>query len=201
MNIESIRRSLSPVWNHHKIESIAIGTALLCGLISLAVFIAPSLPRSSETTIEIDETKHESTSQNIVVHIDGAVKKPGVYELPQESRVQDLVKRAEGFTNDADRAHIAQQLNLSKQLTDEEKIYIPFQSNNTVSDDQTVKSEGNTISINNASIDELDSLPGVGAVTAKKIIDARPFSSIEQLLQQKIVSSSTYEKIKDEIGL
>lgn len=199
--MESIRRSISPIWTNHKIECIAIGIAFLCGLISLAVFIAPSLPLRLETTIAIDETKTESTPQPIVVHIDGAVKKPGVYELPEQSRVQDLVKRAQGFTEDADRGHIAQQLNLSKQLTDEEKIYIPFHTQSTVSDPQTVSSEGNKISINNSSSDELDSLPGIGVVTARKIIDARPFSSTEQLLQQKIVSASTYEKIKDAIGL
>lgn len=201
MNMESVRYSLNHLWINHKTECIAISVALLCGIISLGVFLAPALPRASEATIEIHQPQSESTRQRIVVHIDGAVTHPGVYELDSQSRVQDLVKRAGGFTVDADHAHIAEQINLSKLLADEQKIYIPFQSSTASAPAQNTSTTVSLISINTASLEGLDSLPGVGSVTAKKIMDARPYSSLEQLLQQKIIPLSTYEKIKDRIEL
>jgi len=144
-------------------------------------------------------------STNIVIDIEGAVNKPGVYSLPAQSRVQDAVATANGFSSDADQQKISQSLNLASKLTDSMKIYIPKIGDTqavdvlgaSVQSDQS--GQGATININTASAAELDKLPGIGQVTAQKIIDNRPYASIEDLQSKKIVKSNVYSEIKDKI--
>src|SRR3989344_2919842 len=69
------------------------------------------------------ESKNEKT---IIVDIEGAVIKPGVYVLNSSSRLQDALIKAGGFSDKADRKEIALNMNLASQLTDGSKIYIPF---------------------------------------------------------------------------
>ena len=59
---------------------------------------------------------------------------------------------------------------------------------------------GPVMNINLATMDQLDTLPSIGAVTAQKIIDGRPYASAEELLSRKVVGQSTYDKIKDKVS-
>jgi len=102
---------------------------------------------------------------------------------------------AGGLSGNADQSKI----NLAAKITDGQKIYVFAQGENT----GTTSIKGITsitgsdlININTASESELDKLPGIGPVTAQKIITSRPYSSLEELLTKKAVSSSVYEKIK-----
>ncbi len=154
----------------------------------------------AETPQATEFVKGVNTVKFIKVDVSGAVVKPGLVEIPSDSRVQDVLITAGGFEAKADRTYISKHINLAQPVQDGMKIYIPFEGEaNNVSDN----SEGNNDSynINNSSQAKLEELPGIGPVTAKKIIDNRPYQTIEEIVSKKAVSKSIYEKIKDQISL
>ena len=134
------------------------------------------------------------------VDISGAVVNPGVYKLKTGELVENAVHEAGGFSEAANKEFISKSLNLAQKLSDGMKIYIPFEGEAGGANSQGIVSGANTqaqVNINMATQSELEALPGVGPVTAAKIISGRPYQKIEDLLNQKIVSKSTFEKIKD----
>lgn len=144
----------------------------------------------------------ESTEQKIMVDVEGAVINPGVYSLSPSARIKDALIAAGGLSDVADRVWMEKNLNLALKLSDSAKIYIPKVGESSVqSSNSSVVSSSGLININSASSSELDSLPGIGLVTAQKIIDNRPYSQIEDLRNKKIVGQSVFEKIKDKISL
>src|SRR3989344_717392 len=145
----------------------------------------------------IATTEDTGDKTEMVVHIDGAVAKPGVYRLASGARVTDAVSAAGGVTAEADRSKI----NLAAKVADGQKIYIPASGEVTSDKGQVTSQNTSLININTASQSQLESLPAIGSVTAQKIIASRPYSSLEDLLTKKVVSGSTFTKIKDLIGL
>jgi len=155
----------------------------------------------------------EKGVESIVVEIAGAVEKRGVFKLPQGSRVQDLLILAGGLSPDADRAWVEKHVNLAAKLNDGQKIYIPSKSeqssqksakNNPGEEEHSESVMGSMqtlVNINTASQKELESLPGIGPVYAQKIIEQRPYSSIEELVSKKVLKPSLFEKIKDRISV
>lgn len=146
-------------------------------------------------------TSAKDTFGLLTVDVEGAVVHPGVYHLPVDARVQDGLVAAGGLDSTADRALIAKTLNLAAKLTDGAKIYIPKVGETVagsagVSSGEYAGAQVHLVNLNSASADELDSLPGVGPVTVQKIIAGRPYNSIDELLSQKVVSSSVFNKIK-----
>ena len=139
----------------------------------------------------------------IVVDIAGGVIKPGVYSLPQGSRVHDLLVASGGLSDSSDREWATKNLNLAAKLSDGQKLYVRRVGEEILDGASTtsLSTSGSTslIDINSASLTELDTLPGIGPVTAQKIVDQRPFATIQDLLSRKTVSSSVFEKIKDKI--
>lgn len=141
------------------------------------------------------------TDKPIVVHITGAVPRPGVYALPQGARVQDGISAAGGFLAEADKSNI----NLAELLDDGEKLDVPFIEGGSpvlaTPVPQVVATTTELININTASNAELDSLPGIGPTTAQKIIDYRtqngPFVSTEDIINVPGIGPGTYERIKD----
>lgn len=186
---------------------IALG---ILGLIFFAYgLISLFLSSSNKNTVVFQNANSATVSPNenplnskIKVDIEGAVANPGVYELKNESIIQDALVAAGGFTADADREKVAKTLNLALKLVDGSKIYIPKIGEMDVS---TVTAGENSqtqiISVNNASSDQLDSLPGIGPVTAQKIINLRPYSSLQDLVSKKAVSQKVFDNIKDKISL
>lgn len=132
------------------------------------------------------------------VDISGAVVKPGVVEIPADSRIQDVLITAGGLDAKADRMYISRYINLAQVVQDGMKIYIPFQGEPAVAESSGGQGSYN---INNSSQSKLEELPGVGPVTARKIMAGRPYGSVDELLVRKILSKSVYEKIKDQITL
>ena len=194
-----------PGESENRLRLIALGL-FFGGLFVLALgtglFFFKSQNSSSDiqiiATTESTEKNTENTDKReVVVHVDGAVFKPGVYKLATNSRVDDAVKIAGGLTADADGSKI----NLAAKLADGQKIYIPKVGeqlgSSVVSSSVIVQDTSGLININSDSQGRLKELPGVGPVTAQKIITARPYSSLDDLLTKKAVNKSTYEKIKD----
>ena len=133
----------------------------------------------------------------IYVDIDGAVINPGVYELTEGSRVIDAINLAGGLSDNA----FTQNLNKARILVDGEKIYIYQEGEIEIieSDDKV-----GLININTASIDSLMSLPGIGEVYAKRIIDYRnkkKFSSIEEIKNIEGIGDKTFDKLKELITI
>lgn len=140
----------------------------------------------------------ESDESELVVDVEGAVTRPGVYRLKNGFRVDDALIAAGNLHETADFQWVEMNLNRSAKLTDGMKIYIPQKSEKV----QGIisREQGGKIDINTAGMGELDKLPGVGEVTAGKIISGRPYTQTEELLQKKIVSQKVWEQIKELIS-
>lgn len=146
----------------------------------------------------------EKITGEIMVHVDGAVARPGVYKLADEARVDDAIKAAGGMTTEADMKSV----NLAAKVADGQKIYIQSvggsvsQSIGGGASSGTVnQNTRESVSINSGTQAELESLPGIGPVTAQKIMSLRPYGSIEELLSKKAVNNSVYQKIKDLVSI
>jgi len=163
---------------------------------------------SNNNLINIEDQKPK-----IYVDIAGEVKFPGVYEMENGDRVFHLIEKAGGATENADISSI----NLSKKLTDGEKIII-FAKRNLVDSETTSSSttqsnasssvnsptkKSNLININTASQKELEELSGIGPVLAQRIIDYREkngyFSTIEDIKKVSGIGDKRFEAIKDSI--
>lgn len=145
----------------------------------------------------------------IKVDIQGAVKKPGIYQLETGQRIADLVASASGFVTEADAFYIAKTLNLATELKDQDKIYIPFLEENQSRDGESSSSDTETssqlesdlISINQANLDALQTLSGIGAVKAQAIIDNRPYSNLDDLLSKKVLSENLLNNLRAQLSL
>lgn len=128
------------------------------------------------------------------IDISGAVEKPGMYELPNNYRISDVLISAGGLSPKADRTYLSKNINLAQRIYDGMKIYIP-----EINEDPIISPTGVQININSSTLSELDSLPGVGITTANKIISNRPYQTIEELITRKVISSTIFGKIKNQI--
>ena len=155
---------------------------------------------------DLEKLEIESADENkeIMVHISGAVKNPGILKINSSKRVVDALEMAGGATDDAD----LDKINLAAKLHDEEKIYIPKigeVSNNEISSlvSSGENSNAGKININTADSTELQKIPGVGAKTAEKIINYRSqnsFSSIDDIKNVDGIGDKKFESMKDYIS-
>ena len=188
-------------------ENLLIFIFGFLGLVFLLGGIASLFLGSNSKESEIIIEENVGTSQGkIKVDVGGAVARPGVYELDGNSRIQEALILAGGLSSSADRDWVAKNLNLAAKLADGVKIYIPQTgevkgggSSATIATGGFVGSPTEKININSASSEELDKLPNVGPVTAQKIIAGRPYQTIEDLLNKKIVGEATFSKLKEQI--
>jgi competence protein ComEA len=134
----------------------------------------------------------------LIVDVEGAVLEPGVHSVPAGSRVADAIQAAGGYSTEVDIAAAAAALNLAEHLTDGQKIHVPARGDVApIPGAATSAPGGGPIDINHASQGELESLPGIGPVTAAKIIAARPFATIDELDSRDVVGPSVMEQIRD----
>lgn len=144
------------------------------------------------------------TPAPLVIHVAGAVNRPGVYELPIGARVRDAITAAGGFTPDAD----FQQLNLAEELADGRRILVPVIIVPVPGESRSgevVLTPGFPVNINTATQAELEALPEIGPKTAENIINYRnvhgPFHSIDEIDNVDGIGPATLEKIKDLITI
>lgn len=139
----------------------------------------------------------ENSNEDIIVHIDGAVNNPGVYTLKVGSRVDDIIKLANGFKNNANTKIV----NLAKILNDGEKIYIYTNDEEII---ENIVNNSKTININNCTKEELMTLPGIGVSIANRIMEYRKnksFNKIEDIKNVNGIGESKYNSIKDYINV
>jgi competence protein ComEA len=179
-------------------RNLLIVILVLAGLICFGYGLI-SLSSHEDTNNEITIGEVESDVVKIKADIEGAVIRPGVYELSGDSRIEDLIVAAGGLSSDANREYITKNINLAQKITDASKVYIPREGEKAVLSSSST--ESGLININTGSKAELDKLPGIGEVTAEKIINNRPYQSLEELVSKKIITSKVFEDIKDKVSL
>jgi len=207
------------LWRLYKIPILLGGLSIFviaASLIFLVKSTQNTIPIQFSSNIEgVNDTNPSSNSAKLqkMIHVDveGGVERPGVYSLPLGSRVDDAISIAGGTNSEADVDGLAKQLNRASILVDGGKIYVPkkneIQGSNTsynldpLLQRQKTSQNGSLINVNFSSQSELDSLPGVGPVTANKIISARPYNTLDDLVNKKVISSSLFEKIKSQLTL
>ena len=167
-------------------------------------------------TNAVNTTRVEETTtmipQNCYVDIKGEVLRPGVYEFSCESRVQEVIKKAGGFTEEADETKI----NLAQKITDQMQLIVP----NVYSKQEGGVTEGNsekgnssnstpsnskkgTVNINTATLEELQTIKGIGKKKAEAILQYRKehgaFRTKEDLLQVKGIGKKALEAIESQV--
>ena len=167
-------------------------------------------------TNAVNTTRVEETTtmipQNCYVDIKGEVLRPGVYEFSCESRIQEVIKKAGGFTEEADETKI----NLAQKITDQMQMIVP----NLHSKQEGGVTEGNsekgkssnttpsnskqgTININTATLEELQTIKGIGKKKAEAILKYRKehgaFRTKEDLLQVKGIGKKALEVIESQV--
>ena len=145
----------------------------------------------------------------ILVHVAGAVRRPGLYEIAGDARIADAIDLAKGPKPIADLSA----LNLAEPLTDGQKIDVPRRGEDVpataplapVPGSTTSPVPGGSININTADQIALETIPGIGPVTAQAIIAYRTevgsFSSIEQLLEVSGIGPATLESMRPYVTL
>lgn len=194
MGVETFLAQYSPRLGKYWLP---IALALL-GLIFFAYGLISLLGSASKSNEIRFEREDLVTKESFIsIDIEGAVVNPGVYKLNQNSIIQDALVVSGGLASDADREFVSKNINLASKLIDGAKIYIP-KLGESVSD-KDVSDVTALININTASAETLDTLPGIGSVTADKIISNRPYLTINELLDKKVLSSKVFTQIKDRI--
>lgn len=218
--MENIQTVLSNLVKRYFIEVVLIALATIITFTSFLIYINKA---DEIEAVEEDEPYISSEIKDIpgkiFIDVAGAVEKPDVYEVTAGARLKDVIKKAGGLSYLADRNFVARNLNFAQIMNDQEKVYIPSYleiqmglfteipqaTPLTKAPMQSValpeESTPDALGINSASAEELDTLPGVGKVTANKIIQSRPFSSIDELLNRKIIKRNVYENIKNLVTL
>jgi competence protein ComEA len=198
----------------YKIIAICAGLGLALGGFFL---LKPSTQTSvTETNLQTEvaavsssdkevnkEEKEESAEQDLItVDVKGAVKSPGIYDLPVGSRVHDAVQKAGGLTEEAD----SKSLNLAQKVSDEALVYVPTKgeeaaSQQVASGTTPSTSKEKKINLNKASLEELKQVKGLGGKRAQDIIDHREangkFKSVDELKKVSGIGAKTIEKLKD----
>ncbi|HAI22456.1 TPA: hypothetical protein DCP77_01085 [Candidatus Collierbacteria bacterium] len=137
-------------------------------------------------------------NSKVFVDIEGAVMKQGVYELLDGSRIKDVLIMAGGFTDKADRDFCEKNINMAELVKDGQKIYIPYvQDTNTQQGYPEASMTSKKISINSASIAELDTLWGIGSTRAESIVKNRPYGSIDELITKGVLTKSLVDRNRD----
>lgn len=181
-------------------------------LIAAGLLIFVNSNNSSDPQVKVLSTSDQTSTSAIIVEISGAVQNPGVYSFDANARINDLVNSAGGLSQDADTDWVDKNINRAAPLKDGTKIYIPTSGEQSTSENANISGavsgdssyyitpEQNSININTATQSELESLWGIGPVTAKNIIEQRPYSSVEELLSKKILKKNVYEANIDKLS-
>jgi competence protein ComEA len=185
--------------------ALAVGVAIAC--VTVAIILAIGATNSGLVEISAGGGLPSSSElpAEVVVEVGGAVVRPGVYHLPGGSRVADAIEAAGGYGPRVAADRVAAELELAAPLDDGGTVVVPSRDDPPVatSADPGGSSGGSSaalVDLNHATAAELEALPGIGPVTAAKIIEARaerPFASVDDLRERGLVGAKTFERLRD----
>ena len=184
--------------------ALALGAIVLLGAVALEGQQLPSRlgeplgfgePPSAEITLAGEVAQIAPPDSELVVDVAGAVERPGLHRLRPGDRVGDAIEAAGGYAPRVDLAAASEVLNLAQPLEDGTKVLVPELGVDRI---DAPRREDSRIDLNAADQAALETLPGVGPVTARKIIEARAgrrFSSVQELRSRGLVGDSVFEDI------
>ena len=184
-------------------NALALGGFIIFAII-VGLFVSRSESKTDTDNVEsiIQEAEETSTENLFFVYVVGAVYKPGVVEVEEGTRLYQVIQKAGGALETADLSKI----NLASIVKDEQKIIVPYIENkeDKVNDNSAnVQAGVRLVNINTASETELQTLNGIGASTAKKIVDYRnqngDFNTVEEIMNVSGIGQSKFDSIKDDI--
>ena len=176
-------------------------------LLALLAFAGRTLADAGGATAEPaaalvpEQSQSSVAAQRLTVHVAGAVRRPGLYRLAEGKRVADAVARAGGATAKADTAAI----NLAAPLADGIQVLVPSRvvvaAGPAAGSSESGSATAGPVSLSSATVEQLDALPGVGPVTAQKILDYRAehggFRSVDDLDAIPGIGPARLEQLRD----
>lgn len=170
--------------------------------------VEASLPMASVPAATVPTpTFDERAPVDVTVHVAGAVTTPGVYVVPDGARVDDAIRSAGGPMDDAD----LDGLNLAARVVDGQRVYVPVvgevdpASVPSGAPAEQAGAPGLPVDLNTATVEQLESLPGVGPATASAIVDDRdrngPFSSVDDLERVPGIGPAKLEALRDLVAV
>ena len=193
---------------------VVLMLALLAG-VGVLLYNHGQASTGTDQPFLIDPAAGREDTGVILVHVAGEVRRPGVYTLKIDSRVQDAIAAAGGATDKAD----LQALNLAARVGDEQKIYVPAREPPSASNPSAKPTAAGpsppplpqrSISINKASAQELERLPGIGPTYARNIVEhrrqlqrtqGRGFTSLEELMEVTGIGPARFARLKPYVRL
>jgi len=218
--IDSCKPLFQKVTNSsHRSEAMLLGMSVLTLLVTITVYSVMTTTdytqKQESTPIQTKVVKNipePVRSAPIYIHVSGGVVNPDVYKSSFGTRVYQAIERAGGLSEQAATLFISRNINFARIMFDQEKIYIPTYDDiqngyineygRVINDSfappspQPQSSSTDVININSSPIEELDSLPGIGPALGQKIIDGRPYNTVDDLVVKKIISDSVFQKIR-----
>lgn len=179
---------------------IAVVLCVLAGVGLVGGYGVALRARPKPTKIALTTPAASSSGRLIFVHVAGAVQHPGLYELPEGSRVDDAVLVAGGATRSAD----LDALNLAAKVKDGDKVLVPTKgASGPAAAAGDVSGSGALLNLNTATVDQLDALPGIGPSTAQKIIAYRTdhggFRTVDDLLNVPGIGPRKLDQIRPHV--
>ena len=173
------------------------------------VIVEPSSSTQTDQAVFVDENPAQEsfpgTADAVPIYVDisGAVQNPGVYEVPPQTRLFELINKAGGLTDNAD----LDLINQAAYVADGDKVVIPVKGGET--DNRSInvitgRSAEQTININTADKEDLMKLPGIGGTLADRIIEYRSttrFQRIEDIMNVSGIGQATFEKMKGQLSV
>ena len=187
-------------WERHRVVLfIIVVVAAVVGAVLFQVLRPKAPPIILSTSTPSPPPEATPTPSPVRVYVSGAVHSPDVYTLAADSIVKDALQAAGGPTDDAD----LDRINLALPVADGQHVYIPHldEENPPVRLPSNLPAVGGKVNVNTAEAAELESLPGIGPVSAQRILDYRqahgPFTQIEDIMDVSGIGPATFEGMRD----
>lgn len=184
----------------YEIDKKTVFKIIILAIILISSLIIKCTAKPNTKVIADDnknkDVKTEKLEDNIIIDISGEIKNPGIYKMKGKVRLYEIIDKAGGLKEEAN----INSINQARYVKDGEKIIIPSSRNTQGMDKESISNGNNLVNINTASKEELLKLPGIGEVTAEKIINYRDnnnFTKIEDLKNVNGIGIATYNKLKD----
>lgn len=184
---------------------VIVGLAVLAavGLVGGYGVAMRARPKPAKVALSAPDEKDEKSGRKIFVHVGGAVRRPGLYGLPQGARVDDAVRAAGGTLEDAD----LDALNLAARVKDGEKVLVPTEQGEAEAQAGAAEAggaaQGGLMNLNTATVADLETLPGIGPALAQRILDYRErnggFRAVEDLLEVPGIGAKKFEELREHV--